>query len=346
MKKQFDDEKYEDIKVIRKIGNGMMGSVYLGTIDNKNVAIKVAKILPSYMKEGNATWKELEFYNTFAKKHADTFQIYSLDYKIQTNCDKYKIDGKVFKHPASLKIVKNWPTKYRKEDVKLRKSKYCLINIIPYIKGRDINYYILLYGITKYTPPRRKKYYSFVVDILKKLRLLHMNGFSHNDIHGYNVLVTNKGATLIDYGLVDSRQWNPNWSPHNDYIQLFYNILFYDNAYDVMVKLNNKFGDKRFSLGDESFYNDVDRFMRSSTGKDIYNMCKGVPLQYRSELAFKLGLLIVPNYIKILLFSEFEKEFEFESKFLISYEDVLFFINNVFKRNGINKVIKHFSLKL
>ena len=75
-------------------------------------------------------------------------------------------------------------------------------------------------------------------------------------------------------------------------------------------------------------------------------MCKSVPLLYRTEIAYQLGILLIPDYMKILLFSEFEKDIEFESKLLISQKDLMFYINNIFKPGGLSKVIKQFSKSL
>lgn len=80
--------KIKDIKVIKEIGSGMIGTTYL-VKDKKNnkYALKIEKIFEKDIKKSlkSNIWREIEFSNNLGKKYPDQF-MYLYNYQIIKNC--------------------------------------------------------------------------------------------------------------------------------------------------------------------------------------------------------------------------------------------------------------------
>ena len=339
-KDKFTSTHYEDIKIIRNIGNGMMGTVYLGQLGNKKIAVKVAKIIPAFIRPKGQIWRELEYYK-FAKKHKSQLHLYMLDYKIISNCGEFKIHGAPYKHPAADDAINRMDEKYKKLHLALRDSKYCLVQIMSYIEGPNLKFYFD--SALKKPHFTKQQYYSWYIDILEQVSFLHSKGYSHGDIHTGNITITKDKATLIDFGLVNSRKWDAKWSVAYDYISIYY-LTHVMNHFEEFKRLNKLLGDKKFPIGHKYYLLDLKKFLKTKESKQFLELCKFVPGVHRKHIAFDLADMLIPGFMKELCGAEYANELKFKELWLIDFEDVLFMLNNIFT-NGPKVVIEHLKNK-
>jgi serine/threonine protein kinase len=345
-KPNFTDSKYENIKIIKKLAQGMMGVVYIGSLGCQKIIIKVSKIIPALMRKNNEVWKELNFYNNFAKENMDIIKIYTIDYKIIDNCNTLKIDGKIFKHPAPDDVINHMPLKHKKIHLALKQSKYCLINIMPYLNGNTLEYYFnkSRKADYKFAGFTKRTYYKWIVDLLKQIKFLHSNEYTHNDIHSKNIMIIDNTATLIDYGLVSSKEHDKKYNQFIDYYSMYY-LLCLNNHYDEHVRLNKKYGDDKYPVGHKYYLKDIKKFMKLSESTKFLQLCKNVPQEQKNYCAFDLAEMTMPDFMKNLMSPEYAHEINFKELYLIDYDDVLYYIDNIYTK-GVDNVIKHFNKKI
>jgi serine/threonine protein kinase len=220
---EFSDRAHDDIKIVKKIAQGMMGTVFSAQCAGAKLIVKVSKILPQFLEPKNEVWRELEFYTNFARKHKKELLLYSIDHKVIKDCNSFKIAGKTYKHPAPDDVIEGMPAKNKKIHMQLKQSDLCLINIMPRLDGKELKHHIERIKFGAHGGVAKAGICGWFLDILKQLKVLHSNGYSHNDIHPGNVMVLDGGrkstasgkkstapgrATLIDYGLVDCKKWS------------------------------------------------------------------------------------------------------------------------------------------
>jgi serine/threonine protein kinase len=346
------DDKYENIKIIKKLKSGMMGSTFLAKLNKTKLVVKVSKILLENLKKNEPTWKELTFGTSFAKKHKKELLFYTKDYKIIENCNTFEIGGKVFKHPAFehcnkdnlINIEPNW----RKVHEKLSKSKYCLINIIPYLDGSDLQDFIsktiLINGKIHSDKFNKKQYYGWFIDILKQIKLLHSNGYTHNDIHPGNIMILKSGkATLIDYGAIDNKQWNSKSDKTHDYTSLYY-LTHASNHFNEIKRINKKYGQNKFPIGQKYYLQDLAKFMKTKESKQILGLCKSIPKKHQKHIAFDLADMLMPSFTKKIALAKYAGETNYMELWMIDIEDSLFYLDNIYT-HGIGVVIKHLENK-
>jgi len=126
---------FNKVKKIKKLGSGMLGTVYLVKYKNKILVLKTQKILKSQIKKNmkHELWREMDFYeyiNTLSEKES-IFFMKLIDYRIYNNC-KYKPD-----RPFKITGKGIFQNRLRKLD----KSKYCVDTLIEY-KGDSLENYL------------------------------------------------------------------------------------------------------------------------------------------------------------------------------------------------------------
>ena len=196
----------DDYKIIKNIGFGMRGTVYLVSHkDNpsEKYAMKIEHILESDIKKHNdsSVWKEIDFSRKFGNKHPDKF-ISLLNYDIIDNCKH------VQQYPLKIDIF----NKKKQDEFKdLASSSYCMRKIYTLIDG-------VLKDIIKTLS--HQQIYSMIVQIINILDLIHLNKYTYWDLNDTNIayiktdkeFIEIKGHKIptfgylykiIDYGLVD-----------------------------------------------------------------------------------------------------------------------------------------------
>ena len=103
----------DKVKIIKKIGNGMAGIIYLIKYKNKEYALKIEKIPEKYALEKNLNsreWRDIEFSLNFANNYPDQFTLL-YKYDIINDCthiQEYTNDLSTFpEHIQNIIIEKN-----------------------------------------------------------------------------------------------------------------------------------------------------------------------------------------------------------------------------------------------
>lgn len=161
------------IKIIKKLGTGMLGTVYLIEYENRKYAMKVQKILEEEKKKNikSIIWREILFYEDVNKIPPESQKFFSklYAYKIIENCTHKHIRPK--KIPIMVSLLD-----------KMNKSNICIILVIDY-KGSTNLYNFLQNNLSK------KQIYSILLQVCKILLLLQDIKYSHNDLHPGNIMV-------------------------------------------------------------------------------------------------------------------------------------------------------------
>lgn len=190
-------------KIIKELGHGMNGVVFLTQYKKKKYALKIEHIYEKDIQKTSSSyiWREIFFCEKFANKYPEQFTtLYKYD--IISDCD--------YKHNDNFLLN-------LKESVSdISKSKYCIRRIYDLIDGTINN---IIYKLSN------KQISSFIIQLSYIIILLQKNGYSHGDIHfgnigyikttkKYVIILNNKILThgyifkLIDYGFVKNKENN------------------------------------------------------------------------------------------------------------------------------------------
>jgi hypothetical protein len=169
-------------KIIKKLGEGLMGKVYLINKNNKKYALKIEYI--SSLKD-HYLYNELQFIDNVAKKNPEQF-IQLEEYNIVKNCD------------ADAPKYPDWLSKREKEWFdKVRSSKLCVEKVYSLVDTSLGNL-----KIEKMTLGQR---YSLLIQTLYINYIFDKNGYIHGDFHKGNIGVIkvdkNKKIDILDYSV-------------------------------------------------------------------------------------------------------------------------------------------------
>jgi len=212
---------FDKVYLIKELGYGMYGTTYLVKYYNKLYALKIQHILEKDINKdyNNEIWRELALYNYINKldKSNQPFFTKLYDYSI-CKCDhKQNRDGLSNSNPNYKKIIK------------LDKSPWCIKYLTEYKGEYTLSLFLQKKKINS------KLVYSFALQIAKIMLTLYNGGYSHNDMHFGNIMVTKtskKYFTLnnkkipycgymlssIDYGEVLHKKFGIKY---NNYTKLF-----------------------------------------------------------------------------------------------------------------------------
>jgi serine/threonine protein kinase len=167
---------FSKIKVIKKLGAGMWGTVYLIKYGNKKYAMKVQKILEEEKSQSPKfpIWRELLFYRDIDKMQPEFQKFFCKlhEFKLQ-KCGKYK-------HIRPKNIPDN--SVFVEKFKKINASNICVVLIIDYVGSLSLNNYLL-----KNRSP--KKIYTILLQICKINFILSDLKYSHNDLHPSNIMI-------------------------------------------------------------------------------------------------------------------------------------------------------------
>jgi serine/threonine protein kinase len=312
----------DDYKIIKEIGIGMMGTVYLVKDKaNNKYAMKIEKILKKHSNESLEydIWREIEFSNKMYKKYPNHFmKIY--DNWIDKKCT-HKQDWK--KQELKLELFDKSAQNYYK---KLFDSPYCSIKIYSLI---DLTLKDIYEKLTD------KQYYDIFIQCLYVMYLCNKSGYLQRDwkmdnigliktddkyinifdskikTHGYKVV-------LLDYGAVIHKKYILSSYEKNIFRNKMTDLFFMFDRY----KYNMIFNFKEF----ENKYN-VDTFDSCTIDEDINKLLP----------KFNKNNDVLSQYIyKIKYYDKFEnqligKEIEpIKPKLLLPKETILFIIKNIY----------------
>ena len=170
----------DKIKIIKMIGRGMYGTIYLCKYKQKFFAYKIEHILEQdiHNKKSNI-WKEINFSIKFANKYQEQF-ITLYNYDIVNNCT-HKQD-----HIWDISLFND---KLQKEFNNLSNSNYCIRKIYSLVDntlGEIIN------------TLNKQQIYSFIIQFSYIIYLLEINKYIHGDIHQLNIGVIKTSKKYIN----------------------------------------------------------------------------------------------------------------------------------------------------
>jgi hypothetical protein len=307
------------LKIIKKLGYGFKGTVYLVKYKNKQYAYKIEKILKENIKFIKT---EIDFSLKFANKYNNQF-IKLYKYDIIKNCKHIqKID-------TSLKLL---PFNVVNKIQKLRKSNYCFIRLYSLVDTT-------LDKIENKLSP--KQIYSMLIQLSYINYLLDKNKYLYGDMNlnnigvvkttKKNIKILNKDVPtfgyifkLIDFGTVNK------YKGKKEYFELNQVINFYLINYK---KLYNKIEEENIKYNYEKIFNKISK---TDEYKLLENYTKDDSLKYT------LFTIIYPKkYQKIILKNKFKKVIF--PKLRCSIKDIIFLIKN---KNNIKNIIKYFTEKI
>ena len=328
----------DKITIIKIIGRGMYGTVYLSKYRQKFFAYKIEHILKKaiYNKK-SSVWKEINFSLKFANNYKEQFMTL-YDYDIIDNCE-HKQD-----HIWDISFFND---KLQKEFTDLSNSNYCIrkiYSLVDNVLGEIIN--IL----------NKEQIYSFIIQFSYIIYLLEKNNYIHGDIHQNNIgviktskkyinIFNKKVPTfgyiyqLIDYGRILHKK---------DIIskidkQLYENLYGNEVDFILTILLSN------FPLIDYIQKNKIEinelnvrkTFPNSNEDKILTTFCNNDDDKCRNY-KFNLYKILYPtSYQKELLGNKYKTVIE--PILRIDLIDILYILKTNFDKN---KIIDYFMLKI
>lgn len=253
----------DNYKIIKEIGIGMTGTVYLvkDKLNNK-YAMKIEKILKNQSKESLKydLWREIEFSNTIHKKYPKHF-MKMYDNWIDKKCEHIQ-DWE--KQGLKLELFDKSTQNYYK---KLFNSPYCSIKIYSLID-------LTLKDI--YEQINDNQYYDIFIQCLYIMYLCHKLGYLHRDwkmdniglvktteeyinifdtkikTHGYLVVLLDYGGIIHEKYILSSYEKNLFTNKITDLFFMFdrykYNMIFnykeFENKYNIDTSNNITINDE------------------------------------------------------------------------------------------------------
>ena len=177
-----------NINIIKTIGKGMHGTVYLvSDNNNNNYAMKIEPIFEKDIKQSLSSpiWREIEFCNTMNSKYPNHF-IILYDHKIDNKCNHIqRFDFKMELLPKAQQ------TYY----IKLFASKFCSVKLFSLI---DMTLDQLFNSWKTFN---KKVFYNLCIQYVYVIYLMKKEGYLHRDFHTKNtgvIKTTKKYITIFD----------------------------------------------------------------------------------------------------------------------------------------------------
>lgn len=337
----------ESLKVIKKLGSGVIGTTYLVLIKNKQYVCKIEKILEEDIQydTSKSLWREIEF-SKFASQYPNHFmQLKS--WEIVSGCEHVQ--------PPPPPFIKG---KHRKFLINKNKSDYCSkLLYSPVLDGTLNDFYK---EINK--KPNNNKFYSMICQCTYSISLLISNGYIHRDLHPWNIMYKKTTAKtiklgnitvptyglqwfLIDYGLILHKDFDRSTDAKdkkqeisqlkNKYVDL---AIFYFNSiempiWDLVQKDKLKVTEFKKLVGKikaSTEYKNIAKFIPTINEKEVVDMCIA-----------QMFLLFYPVKYHEFMGIDVDKY----KKYIIIYDDDLknlykYMLKNIDKPTNIIKRIK------
>jgi serine/threonine protein kinase len=216
-----------NVEVIRELGNGAEGTVYLVKSGKKTYAYKLEKYRQIKDETKDTYYRQVEF-DKFAKLHPDQFMTLK-SHGIIEGCD--------LEQP-----IPKWAKGERKKELEAKNT----LTACSYLMYQPV-YKCMLHDVAKKIFKSKKRYLSMLLQLFTQVGLMHQAGFIHGDIHDANIMVDGKGAFhIIDYGAVYKDGWSmtkgDRWNKknyhdgHKDVMDILFNVCIENPARDIARK--------------------------------------------------------------------------------------------------------------
>ena len=333
-------------KIIKQLGNGMFGTVYLVSHNNINYAYKIEHILSSEYKnyKNSNSNDEIEFSIKFANNYPNQF-IQLKDYDFIKECiHKQRYSMKLTKKTFGKEIVSSFK--------KIAKSPYCCRKIYTLVDTS-------LDKLKDFHKFNHNQLYSMLIQLYYGLYLMHSHGYIHSDLHPGNIGIVNTTETyitilnkkiptygriykIIDYGiLLLESKYKKTKKLKQFYenaeltvvrqIRNFTNLLVYNKSLIKIQKIfyKHKIQQKDFNISYEEFKKfDEFKIISKYTDDSIIQL-------------FLLNILYPELYKDIMFTTKFKQNIKPE--LTLPLEDILFIIQS---DTNLLKLIHYFSDKI
>lgn len=327
----------KDYEIIKKVKSGGQGSIYKIKYKNIIYALKIEKILETDIKKNYKSiyWREIDFAKTMYTKCPDLFmKLY--DYDIIKNCNF------TLENPYNIERITN-----------MNKSIYCSRKIYEYV---DTTLDKMLDKL------KIHELYSFIIQLSYIIYLMNKNGYTHNDLHIFNIGVNkttkkyitifdNKIPTygkiikLIDYGSVLHKKYVLGTSEligiKESEILLLSKIGEIRRILDITYELSF-YSTIPISFWEKYNYTkELQQFLNSDDSILVNDLVKNDNDKYL------LFLLLYPEKSqKRLLKSQYKKTIN--NKIRLPIEDIIFLLNatHIKSYNDIKLIISYFTKKI
>jgi len=329
-------------KIIKQLGHGMVGTIYLVSHNNDRFAYKIEHILPSEYKnyKNSNSKEEIDFSINFANNYPNQF-IKLIDYDFIKDCKhKQKYTNKLSDKYLALHYAI------------LAKSSYCSRKIYTLIDTS-------LDNLKDFHKFNHKQLYSMLIQLYYGLYLMHSNGYIHGDLHNGNIGIVNttdKYITIlnkkiptygriykiIDYGgLLLASNYKKTKQLKQFYenaelnvirkLRLFTNLLVYEKS---LIKIQNFFN--KHKIQPKDFNIAYEDFKKLDEFKIISKYTDDSAIQ-----SFLLNMLYPDIYKNIMYTTKFKHNIQ--PKLTIPLEDIIFIIQSDTK---LLRIIHYFSDKI
>lgn len=331
----------DKVKIIKELGHGIIGTVYLVSYKGKKYAMKVEHVFKDDIQDPSSpVWNEIRFTQDIANKNPRHFMML-YNYDFVDDCEHTQ------KYPVDLSIFPQGKQEYLK---KLANSNYCVRKIYSLVDDTLNNVNL----------KTKEENYSMIIQLLYIIYLMRQKGYVHADLHPGNIGVLNtkekyihilghKVPTFgriyqaIDYGGVLNKK---TLDPKKHIMGLpelqkdVYQWALTDDKLGFMLsRVNNK-----------KFWDDVDQrkikvdLMKKKdkiTKAPEMKIVKAMIGKDNEPLELELFKLLFPEQFQnILLGNKFEKTIPWKYKipledlivFFIHFEDNLFLIDYFISR--------------
>jgi hypothetical protein len=216
-----------DIKIIKKLGSGVNGTVYLAESNREKYIYKIEKYEPeaSDVKFIHCYDRQVDFDKKVAQKYPNKFM-------------SLKSHG-IIEHCNHKQPIPNWAKgKFRKELVAKNKFPSC--------------YFLLYQPILKYTfadvrdkiHANDQLYFKVMYQVIEQVNIIKMAGFRHADIHSGNIMSDGTNFRIIDYGQITHKNYPKNKEDKefdkimlpSDLVLVLLNLAIINPIYDYIFK--------------------------------------------------------------------------------------------------------------
>jgi serine/threonine protein kinase len=176
----------EDYTIIKELGYGMIGTIYLVKKDGKKYVMKIEKIDKKDIRKNlkSYVWREIDFAEKVANLYPDQF-MQLIEYDIIPKCKHDQKYSTLFEDFGTVgsKIERNLK--------RVAKSEYCIRKIYSYVDS-------VFYNISL----TQEAFYSLITQLAYAIHIMHSNGYTHNDLHTNNIGIKytkRKYVKIFDY---------------------------------------------------------------------------------------------------------------------------------------------------
>ncbi len=270
-----------DIKIIKELGHGLSGTVYLAESGKRKFIYKIEKyVLSEKSLLGTRYWRQVYFNGKVACYHPDKFMTL-ISHGVIYDCEH--------KQPIPKHISKELELSL-KEKNKLTTCYYLMYKPIlqqTWLDARDKIF------------SSKKKWYGAMYKIIEQVDIMRRAGFSHRDIHEGNVMVSGDTIMIIDYGLIVHPKFDKNYDDVKlgldkctDLIDVLFTLSITNPAVQLIAKKNMQIPKadeylKAFSKHPE--YNSIIKYLPKTTA-----------FNRRSLIEFLMSILDYDYYKKCI----------------------------------------------